>query len=150
MLFSPSHNAALGGGLNGEISRVSWWEASAKGLSVRGHGCQSLQGPQGLFKGVSSLQVVMDGLRRGHNAPAAPCVCVCMHLHVRVEDVALLPSHLLSPPPPPVCALPCRQPYVRSPRCKCAAWLQNLPNLPCLQETKLAEEVPGKVIAGDE
>lgn len=82
--------------------------------------------------------------------PPAVCVCVGVYLHVRVEDAAQLPSPLVSPPPPPVCALPSRQPYVRSPRCKCATWLQNLPNLPCLQETKLADKVPGKVIAGNE
>lgn len=94
-----------------------------------------------LFKDISSLQVVMDGSARPES-PRLQCVCVCMHLHVRGEDIAKCSAAPSSPPP--VCALPSRQPYVRSPLCKCATWLQNLPNLPCLKEMKQAAECRGR------
>lgn len=107
-----------------------WWEASVfepvEEVRQGGQSCQSLQGSKRLFKDISSLKVVMDGsVRPGSPQWLCVCacvrwgVCVCVHLHVSGEDstkCSAAPSH---PPSSPVCALPSRQPYVKSPLTAC-------------------------------
>lgn len=110
--------------VHSDVWRGLRWEASAfepvDEVRQGGHSCQSLQGSKRLFKDVSSLKVVMDGSVKPGSpqwlcvcASVRQCVCVCAHLHVSRDDGAKCSAAPSSPLP--VCALPSRQPYVKSP-----------------------------------
>ena len=84
---------------------LNLWKRSAREDRAANHS----EGSKRLFKDISSLKVVMDGSVRTRAVPTG-------YVYVRACTFCMSAEETkCSAAPPPVCALPSRQPYVKSP-----------------------------------
>lgn len=97
----------------GWLVSLNLWKWSAREDRAANHS----EGSKRLFKDISSLKVVMDGSVRARAVPIGYVyVRVCAHVHFACQPRRRRKMLGCPPPaPPPVCALPSRQPYVKCP-----------------------------------
>ena len=88
---------------------LNLWKRSAREDRAANHS----EGSKRLFKDISSLKVVMDGSVRTRAVPTGYVYVRACTFCMSAEETKCLAAP--PPHPPPVCALPSRQPYVKSP-----------------------------------
>lgn len=115
---------------------LNLWKRSAREDRAANHS----EGSKRLFKDISSLKVVMDGSVRTRAVPTGYVYVRACTFCMSAEETkcSAAPPPLLSALYPPD-SLMSKVPSVCQP-----TWLQNLPNLPCLEVIIWAEEHQGR------